>query len=422
MPIKGFESEAELAPVLSAHLSSAREISDPARLFGRDKHLREIRRSFMSPGKQVFIFGERGVGKTSLAQSAATANTYEGASHIYLACGSDSTFHSVIDTISSSLLSNMPALRDSLKELTLSLQAFGFGLGLSGSFEAGDDKTQSQLQDALEVFNHFDERLNGQVVVVIDEIDRIRDDLSLTLLSEFIKNIPGRTNNFKFIYCGIGESVEKIIGSHLSSGRSIEPISLDRMHHDSLWAIVKSVTEPLNIFIDEQILTRISIVSDGFPYFVHLIAEKILWAMHDDQNAVSTCSRAHYKQGVDHALANAETSLVAQYNQATKKSRNTAQYEQALWALADRVETRRQVSAVYEDSYLRIVRKHFSEENHMGQGDFNQRLLAMRGDRHGSILNGYGAGWFGFTENVMRGYIRLLAESHDIELLPEPGV
>ena len=40
-------------------------------LFGRDGQLDRIRKALMAPGRQVFIYGERGVGKSSLAGAAA---------------------------------------------------------------------------------------------------------------------------------------------------------------------------------------------------------------------------------------------------------------------------------------------------------------------------------------------------------------
>jgi hypothetical protein len=50
---------------------------------------------------------------------------------------------------------------------------------------------------------------------------------------------------------------------------------------------------------------------------------------------------------------------------------------------------------------------------------FNQRLLALRTPGHGSIVIGGGSGWFAFRENVMRGYVRLKAESEGVELTPD---
>ena len=49
----------------------SRAITSPQHLFGRKKQLDQIDRAFSTEGKQVFVFGERGVGKTSLAKTAA---------------------------------------------------------------------------------------------------------------------------------------------------------------------------------------------------------------------------------------------------------------------------------------------------------------------------------------------------------------
>ena len=46
-------------------------IREASRLYGRAKQLQQVERELLSPGRSVFIFGDRGVGKTSLAQTAA---------------------------------------------------------------------------------------------------------------------------------------------------------------------------------------------------------------------------------------------------------------------------------------------------------------------------------------------------------------
>ena len=40
-------------------------------VFGRQKEIDRIRRALMAPGRKIFIYGERGVGKSSLANAAA---------------------------------------------------------------------------------------------------------------------------------------------------------------------------------------------------------------------------------------------------------------------------------------------------------------------------------------------------------------
>lgn len=62
MTIRGVTDE-DLKGVLSENLTPSDSIKTPERLFGREKTLRTIDRAFASPGRQIFIYGDRGVGK-----------------------------------------------------------------------------------------------------------------------------------------------------------------------------------------------------------------------------------------------------------------------------------------------------------------------------------------------------------------------
>jgi uncharacterized protein len=86
MTIAGFDDEA-LTSVLRENLTPSDFIRTPERLFGRDKHLRTIERALNSAGRQIFIYGDRGVGKTSLALTAAYLHTHSGHRPIHVNCG-----------------------------------------------------------------------------------------------------------------------------------------------------------------------------------------------------------------------------------------------------------------------------------------------------------------------------------------------
>jgi GAF domain-containing protein len=55
--------------------------------------------AFSSPGRQIFIFGDRGVGKTSLALTAAYVHTGIENSPIYVMCGKTNNFAQTIQAI-----------------------------------------------------------------------------------------------------------------------------------------------------------------------------------------------------------------------------------------------------------------------------------------------------------------------------------
>jgi len=47
---------------------------------------------------------------------------------------------------------------------------------------------------------------------------------------------------------------------------------------------------------------------------------------------------------------------------------------------------------------------------------FSDRLNKLKTARHGGIIVPKGAGWYEFKENIVRGYVRLRAESEGVHL------
>ena len=113
-------------------------------------------------------------------------------------------------------------------------------------------------------------------------------------------------------------------------------------------------------------------------------------------------------------LFRSEAALRAADEKATHKIRNTADYEEALWALADRTSDKRQIAEIYDSSYKWIMLKR-TGRNMLTREQLNQRYRAMRKDSQARINAGFGSGWFAFRKNIMRGYLRLRAESQGID-------
>src|SRR5262245_21810903 len=94
--IKGYEDKATFEARLVEAITPSKPIRTVERLHGRTGDLLRIERALVVPGRHVFIYGDRGVGKSSLA--AAAANQYQSADENYIdVSGSpDATFGSVI--------------------------------------------------------------------------------------------------------------------------------------------------------------------------------------------------------------------------------------------------------------------------------------------------------------------------------------
>jgi hypothetical protein len=255
-----------------------------------------------------------------------------------------------------------------------------------------------------------------RTIVVVDEFDRITNSPDKVLFAELIKNLPTRDIDLRFILCRIGRTVDESLGKHLSVGRYFQPIELEKLHHDYPWSIIKTVADKTGVTISKDILTWHR--ERRIPAFRASDRSVHVLRMHDDKAEVTQCRRNHYDAGIKGAVQQTEPPLRAAYFRATEKTKNKVEYEEALWALADRAETRRQVGNIYRTSYLRIMQSRRNRQP-LSQSTFNQRLLTLRSDAHGNIVDGHGSGYFSFRENVMRGFVRLKAESEGVELISD---
>jgi len=66
--IEGY-SEEEFGKTVHAHVRPAERVSSVELLKGRHKELGDIRRALFAKGRHMFIYGDRGIGKSSLAQT-----------------------------------------------------------------------------------------------------------------------------------------------------------------------------------------------------------------------------------------------------------------------------------------------------------------------------------------------------------------
>jgi hypothetical protein len=108
----------------------------------------------------------------------------------------------------------------------------------------------------------------------------------------------------------------------------------------------------------------------------------------------------------------AESNLKEAYEKATQKYKND--YEEVLWSVADDSDLRRQVSEIYDKSYLRIMDQRSKKP--LTKTTFYSRMAMLCTDRHGPVLETTSAGWYQFKENRLRGYVRLVAERNGMKL------
>lgn len=235
MPIRGLENREDFKAAKSASFFPAKAISEIQNLRGRRRELVSVEKALESPGRQCFIFGERGVGKTSLAKTAYKINFGDIVEPLIVGCEETSSFSSIFRAVIEKGLRYSPSQNDKGWKAKI-----GVNIGiLSGELErqVSEGKVPEivDVNQAVFILKYLRQTRTFPRAVIIDEFDRIVSTDQKSRFADFLKQASDQDLDIKFIFYGISQDVESLIGSHLSAGRYIAPIELGRLRLDDLW-------------------------------------------------------------------------------------------------------------------------------------------------------------------------------------------
>jgi hypothetical protein len=406
-------SEAEFTAILEAHLRPSRPIDTTELLFGREASLDSMREAFSSSGRQVFIYGDRGVGKTSVACTAGYILNPADSDPIYVVAGPGTSFQSLMRDICARLVA--PEQHGSTKR-TKSVSTDLKFIKAESSVEStsGGIPDMPDVNSAIYVLQKLCNGRHSRRVVIIDEFDQLEADIDKKLFAQLIKQLGDQQIRAFFIFVGIGRSIQGLLKGHESSYRYIECVELDRLNFTGRWEIVDKCAKALGVTVNEDSRYRIAQISDGFPHYVHLVGQKLFWAAFRDENEIVDVEPNHYVEAVRNAVVSVEAHLKHQYEVATRKYKD--EYQEVLWAVADHYELLRNTEAIF-GSYRRVM--DLRDKDPMDRRTLSVRLNALKSDMCGNILMSPQRSWFEFKDSMERGYVRLRAETLGVRLAVE---
>jgi AAA ATPase-like protein len=390
-------------------------------LKGRDAEFASLEQELRYFGGIPFIFGNRGVGKTSLARTVAQQISHSDREHIYVPCAPGARMLNIFREIALELLNQTVRLADK-QELSRKLEinlSMNPGIKLTVESRAPKLDKFEDVNMAVRTLREIDALLPNarQTVVIIDELEELNDE-DRKDLAFLVKQAGDQRFAVRFMLVGIAENVHELIGAHESVPRYITEVSLDPLVPQVLIDIVTYAAEQVGVVVDENILYRIAIIGNGYPHFAHLMGKTILAAA--ISNNSYTVTPDIYSQGVKRAVKESIQQLRMSYEAATQRRDDTAKH--LLWALAhsDTVDVR-------IDDWVRIyrelaVRYGWPEEEEERVQSAIQRLNTPE---YGSIVSNtplrYGSSdiryrYKRFSEHLMRGHVRLQAEQDDVQL------
>ena len=223
--------------VLGVQLTTLKTIFRPSspiddrELFrGRTEELARVIGAVQELGQHAVIYGERGIGKTSLAymaQDSFRRAAPESSLAIRIPCGIDDNFATVWEKLIPRVIDELDLMPEDVRD------AISPVLDRAAEILGQEQISPETVSRTLYVLSR---RL--PVLIVFDEFDRIGDLGSTQLFADLIKTISDDLLPCTLVIVGVADDVDELISSHRSVERALKQIAIPRMSPEEISEIV----------------------------------------------------------------------------------------------------------------------------------------------------------------------------------------
>lgn len=287
-----------------------------AELFsGRKKEIGQLIEAIAERGRHAMVYGERGVGKTSLSQVVPfmLPKRVSHVHHLRKAADPKDDFDSI--------------WRKVFREVRITS-------GPHGEREAyvADEYHDRKItpDDVVRELRNFGP--NDVPIIVVDEFNEVKDTATPRLMANAIKGLSDEGVNVTVIIVGVANDVNELIAGHESISRCCEEVLMPRMGRDELRDVVDSRIARLGMQIESPAKWKIVNLSGGLPTFVHGLGKYSAYAAIDRRRM--TISEVDVDHAIDTVLDSSQQSLKHAFETAIKSNQPSARFREVLTACA----------------------------------------------------------------------------------------
>ncbi len=316
------EEQTKLGLEVGRVFSPAAPIDEVALFAGRTQQLRDVIDSINQRGQHAIIFGERGVGKTSLANVLSDYLETAGEQILAPHVNCDGT-------------DNYSALwRKILSEIEIARKIRGMGFAAQPSTESicvADDLPEEITPDIVRRTLSF-LGTRSLLIVIIDEFDRLPNGQVSRLFADTIKMLSDHSVPATLVVVGVADTVDELIQGHQSVERAMVQVRMPRMSREELNQIVRNALSRVDMKVETDALEYITLLSQGLPHYTHLLG---LSAAREAIDYGHTEITMHYvESAITKAITKAQQTILSVYHKATMSPRKENLYTQVLLACA----------------------------------------------------------------------------------------
>lgn len=363
---------------------------------GRAAQIRTLMEATEERGKHAVLYGEAGVGKTSLAKVYAELfpPTLRYLQSFRVQVDPSDDFSSIWRKLFRDI--HIRTIRQGNPEDQ------EVELASLASFYEGQTIVPDDIRRELDaVFKP------AQIpIIVIDEFDKVRDPDAHTLMANTIKSLSDYGVNTTIVLVGVAESITALIGEHPSVMRCIEQVHMPRMNIHERKEILDKRIPKLGMKLHQDALWKIAELSRGLPSYVHLLG------LYSTQSAIDRKTLLITETDVDNAISRVlqrlQESLSEKYHTATHSNRGDNLYQEVLLACALAESDDR--GSFTPMSIAKNLTRILGREKEMPTSAFQQHLIKFISDERGKVLTRTGrerAYRFRFSDPAMQPYVIL---------------
>ena len=331
---------------------------------GRNRQISKLLDVIGERGRHAIIYGEPGVGKTSISQiiKLLVPTRTSEVRYIRKAAFSSDNFSSIWTEV----------FRE-MKFLVIDDGKEKQEYFISDLYQDG-----VKPSDVVRELSYFTE--NDIPIVVIDEFNLVADPNTSRLMAETIKALSDNGVKATVIVVGISDSVSELIEGHQSITRCTEEILMPRMETEEMRDILEGRIRRLGMSIDGDAKWKMVNLTKGLPAFAHgLGREAVLSAIKRKSLKVM---EADADAAIDSVVNSNQNSLKSDYHIATHSNHARARFRQILMAcaMAQSDEVGYFTPKEVEEPLSSIFKKETKVEY------FSENLKELASEKRGNIL------------------------------------
>ena len=259
---RGLADSSEIATArfkLREVFTPSQPVTERGNFAGRTATLAQLINAIEEQRSHVVVYGERGIGKTSIMHVLADVAREARYVVIYGSCGA----HSRFDELFRALAASIPLLYHSSVSPTAA-EAEG-GATLADRLPAGSFGPREFSDLCAEI-------VGTRVLIILDEYDRIEDPDFRQNVAELIKNLSDRAARVQLVIAGVSANLHELIGYISSIRRNVIGLPMPRMTLEEVRQLLNIGEQASGVRFDDQTIKTIGLLANGSPYLARLLS------------------------------------------------------------------------------------------------------------------------------------------------------